>query len=240
MKRKAGVICIITALICMAVLVPADGDIAADVGTRAERHLVVIDPGHGGMDGGASSSGGISEKDINLSIARILKSLLEKEGCRVVMTREDDRDLSNGDSEGSIRSRKTEDMKVRKGIIDEAGADLAVSIHLNSFTQDTGVRGAQVFFPSDDSGDNYDKSSLAADIIQKKLNENINLKKERTELGKNDVFILRDIRCPVVIVECGFLSNPQEAEELSKNTYQVKIANTLKAGICSFLEVNNM
>ncbi|MGN0703193.1 MAG: N-acetylmuramoyl-L-alanine amidase [Lentihominibacter sp.] len=240
MKRKAGVICIIAALVCSALLVPADNDIAADVINKADSAVVVIDPGHGGMDGGASSSAGISEKDINLNIARMLKSLLEKEGCRVIMTREDDSALCDEDSEGSIRSHKTEDMKERKRIIDEADADLAVSIHLNSFTQDTSVRGAQVFFPAADGGENYEKSSLAAEIIQKELNGSINLEKERTELGKNDVFILRDIRCPIVIVECGFLSNPQEAEELSKNSYQGKIASTLKAGICSFLEVNSM
>lgn len=235
MKSKLKMICFIAFIVGAVAFVPSDGDIAADVSHKTDNAVVVIDPGHGGMDGGASSSSGTAEKDINLSISLMLRGLLEKEGLKVIMTREDDRALYDEGSEGSIRSHKTEDMKVRKNIIDEAGADLAVSIHLNSFTQDSGVKGAQVFYPAAGGGDSAERSSAAAEIIQEKLNESINTEKDRTELAKDDVFILRNITCPIVIVECGFLSNAQEAEQLSKNSYQGKIAKTLKAGICSYL-----
>ena len=235
MNSKLRFICLIIFVVGAVVLVPSDGDIAVNVSRKADADVIVIDPGHGGMDGGASSSSGTSEKDINLSIGIMLRELLEKEGLHVIMTREEDRALYDENEEGSIRSHKTEDMKVRKSIIDEADADLAVSIHLNSFTQDSGVKGAQVFYPAAGGGDSAERSSAAAEIIQEKLNESINTEKDRTELAKDDVFILRNITCPIVIVECGFLSNAQEAEQLSKNSYQGKIAKTLKAGICSYL-----
>lgn len=235
MKNRSKLICFIIFVIGAAVLLPSDGDITANINRKADAPVVVIDPGHGGMDGGASSSAGMSEKDINLKIALTLRKLLESEGVHVIMTREEDRALYDEKNEGSIRSQKTEDMKVRKSIIDEADADLAVSIHLNSFTQDTSVKGAQVFYPQADGDKNAEKSSAAAEIIQKELNNRINKEKNRTELSKNDVYILRDIECPIVIVECGFLSNPQEAELLSKNSYQGKIANALNAGIYSYL-----
>lgn len=104
-----------------------------------------MDPGHGGMDGGAQSSDGTSEKDINLSIAEQVKKQLEGEGVKVIMTRYKDEGLYDESQEGTIRSLKTQDMKERKRIIDDSKADLTVSIHLNSFTQDSSVKGAQVF-----------------------------------------------------------------------------------------------
>lgn len=239
MNNRLKIICLIVFVVGIVALMPSDGEIAVDMSHKTDAEVVVIDPGHGGMDGGASSSSGTSEKDINLSIGLKLKKLLENEGVKVIMTREEDRALYDEGNEGSIRSHKTEDMKVRKGIIDEANADLAISIHLNSFTQDSDVKGAQVFYPQVSGDENADRSSVAAEIIQKELNETINTAKDRTELGKNDVYILKNITCPIVIVECGFLSNPQEADMLNKNSYQGKIANTLKAGICSYLRGDN-
>lgn len=236
MKRKAGIACLAAALICGVIFVPSDKNIAAEISKRTAASVIVLDPGHGGMDGGAQSSAGISEKDINLSICIMLRELLEKDGFKVIMTREDDRALCDENSQGTIRSHKTEDMKERKQIIDQAGADLAVSIHLNSFTQDPDVKGAQVFYPAAAGDSNCVKSNEAAELIQQSLNKTINVEKDRTELGKNDVFILKNIRCPVVIVECGFLSNPQEAEALNKHAYQAKIAKSLQTGICSYIK----
>ena len=130
---------------------------------------------------------------------------------------------------------KTQDMKERKRIIDESGAELAVSIHLNSFTQDRSVKGAQVFFSSDADEDIVRESEAAAHILQQLLNREINTDKKRSELGKSDVFILRAPAVPVVIVECGFLSNREDAENLENEDFQDRIAEELCRGICDYV-----
>ena len=196
---------------------------------------VVLDAGHGGIDGGAESFGGVCEKDINLSIAKKLKQQLEKEGVAVIMTRTTDEGLYERDAHGAIRTLKTYDMRKRREIIDDAGADLAVSIHLNSFTEDTSVRGAQVFYPEYGRGNSVQESKKAAAGIQKDLNEYINGENQRSELAKSDVILMRDVVCPTIIVECGFLSNEDEASMLRKKSYQEKIVKVLKKSICSYL-----
>lgn len=209
-----------------------------EVFNKKSEVTIVLDPGHGGIDGGAESAGGVSEKDINLRISTELASLLEDAGINVIMTRFEDVGLYEQDDSAAIRTLKTQDMHRRKAIIDNAGAALAVSIHLNSFTEDRNVRGAQVFYPGEGDEMLVSKSKVAAEIVQQMLNEDINSVKQRSALQKDDVFILRDIKCPTVIVECGFLSNYDEANKLSNHAYQVKIAKTLEASICKFLEQN--
>ena len=108
-----------------------------------ERVIIVIDPGHGGMDGGASAADGTDEKNINLAISLYLKKMMEEYPVDVIMTRTEDEMLSDGAD--SIKGMKREDLKARKSIIDQSGAALAVSIHLNSFREDASVYGAQVF-----------------------------------------------------------------------------------------------
>ena len=110
-----------------------------------ERVIIVIDPGHGGMDGGASAADGTDEKNINLAISLYLKKMMEEYPVDVIMTRTEDEMLSDGAD--SIKGMKREDLKARKSIIDQSGAALAVSIHLNSFREDASVYGAQVFYP---------------------------------------------------------------------------------------------
>lgn len=199
---------------------------------------VVLDPGHGGIDGGAESAEGIAEKDINLCIALELKSLLEKEGVKVIMTRDEDVGLYNDEGNAAIRTLKTQDMHKRKEIIDGADADLAVSIHLNSFSQDATVRGAQVFYPGQGDAVLISKSKIAAELMQEDFNSTLNDEKKRVALQKDDVFILRNITCPLVIAECGFLSNRDEATMLCNHAYQGNIAKTLKVSICRYLEKN--
>ena len=128
---------------------PGYRDIVTTVGQLSSQPVILIDPGHGGMDGGAEAADGTMEKDINLSISLLLQKQLKKQGMRVIMTRSDDRGLYESSGDASIRTMKTEDMKKRKNIIDETGPDLCVSIHMNSFTEDTAVHGAQVFYPSE-------------------------------------------------------------------------------------------
>lgn len=221
-------------VLCM----PSYEDVATYVWTAAAKPVVVLDPGHGGIDGGAESSSGMAEKNINLKIAKSLQKRLEAEDIKVIMTRTCDEGLYDKDAEGAIRSLKTQDMYEREEIIKKSHADLVVSIHLNSFTQDASVKGAQVFYPSGGDRNLVKKSKQAAEIMQKNLNRKINIEKKRTELGKNDVLLLRNVYSPIVIVECGFLSNSEDAENLKKEQYQEKISKTLKASVCKYLKEN--
>ena len=235
--RSRKIYVVVSCVLLWAVLcVPDYRDTALYVFNRMASPVVVLDPGHGGIDGGAESSDGTCEKDINLAIAMDLKKRLEKENIRVIMTRQSDDGLYDRSRNGSVRTLKTQDMNERRRIIDESNADLTVSIHLNSFTQDSSVRGAQVFYPSEGSDEFVAKSSEAAKTIQQLLNENINGEKKRTELGKNDVFLFRNITGAIVIVECGFLSNPDDAASLKRTDYQSEISETLEKSICRFLD----
>ncbi|MBC8567636.1 N-acetylmuramoyl-L-alanine amidase [Mogibacterium sp. NSJ-24] len=235
MKSKGIYILATFVLVCTVLCIPGRNEMASYVWKKAEKPVVVLDPGHGGMDGGAQSSDGTSEKDINLSIAEQVKKQLEGEGVKVIMTRYKDEGLYDESQEGTIRSLKTQDMKERKRIIDDSKADLTVSIHLNSFTQDSSVKGAQVFYPSYGSEEAVEASKKAAEIIQSKFNNEINTDKKRTELGKGDVFLLKNITGPIVIVECGFLSNPEDAGNLKNKKFQIKISENLSDCICEYL-----
>lgn len=237
-KSRIVDLMIIGVLLLAVLSIPDYAETVKQAWQISDRAVVVIDPGHGGMDGGAEGIDGTSEKDINLRIASELKEMLEKEGVRVLMTRQTDEGLYE-DSEGlSIRMLKTQDMYERRRIIDEADADLTVSIHLNSFTQDESVKGAQVFYPADGDKNVIEKSHLAAEIIQAGLNKNINTDKKRTELAKSDVLLLREPDSPVVIVECGFLSNSEDLNDLKNGKHQEKISKSLKSSICKYLSEN--
>ena len=131
-------------------------------------------------------------------------------------------------------------MKRRKQIIDASGADLAVSIHLNSFTQDPSVCGAQVFYPSEGDPEVVAESKAAAKILQDGFNEDINTRKARGEMGKNDVFLLRCPSSPVIIAECGFLSNPEDLHNLKKRGYQEQIVKILHKSIRSYLQQKSL
>ena len=235
MKGKKVYVLAACVFVWSVLCVPDYKDVVSYVWSSAVRPVVVLDAGHGGMDGGAESSDGTSEKDINLAIAMDLKELLEANGIKVIMTREDDEGLYDKSQNAAIRTLKTQDMKERKRIIDDSGADLTVSIHLNSFTQDSSVKGAQVFYPCDGDDALVEGSKQAAEIIQAGLNEDINTDKKRTELGKNDVYLLKNVTGNIIIVECGFLSNPEDASNLKKSEYQGKISETLSEGICEYL-----
>ncbi|MDD2217282.1 MAG: N-acetylmuramoyl-L-alanine amidase [Eubacteriales bacterium] len=193
--------------------------------------VLLIDPGHGGFDGGAESVDGVPEKDINLAIALLVAEEAERAGFETVLTREDDRTL--GDDEiGTIRSRKTRDLRARKKIIDEIAPYAVVSIHLNSFTQDRSVHGAQVFYAGGDEEDiNVRESKALAEKIRENLISGLNDGTDRIVLPKSDVRLLKNVSCPTVIVECGFLSNEKEATLLQNQDYRKKIAVCIYKGI---------
>lgn len=192
---------------------------------ETEEKKVVLDAGHGGRDPGKIGAGEIQEKDVNLKIAKKLKGKLEERGIQAVLTREKDETLA---PEGSA-NRQVEDIKKRVERIDGENALLAVSIHQNSY-QDPEVRGAQVFYYQHST-----KGKEAAAILQEAL---IRMDPEHPREAKANgtYYLLRRTQTPTVIVECGFLSNPEEAKLLASEEYQEKIAEAVAEGIETCLQ----
>jgi N-acetylmuramoyl-L-alanine amidase len=193
--------------------------------------IILLDPGHGGMDGGASSDAGVEEKDINLAIAFYIKELAEADGWKVVMTRE--KDIGLGDTKSkTIRGKKTADLIARSEMIRDVAPTVAVSIHLNSFKQDRSVRGAQTFYPAGPGEQSVlDESKKFAEIVQEQLVKGIDDGTDRVALEKRDVLMFKNPTVPMLIIECGFLSNQEEAKLLEQEEYQRKLAKCIYEGI---------
>lgn len=187
--------------------------------------VVVIDAGHGGIDPGKVGVAGTLEKDINLAIAAKVKRNLEHQGITVIVTRDGDYGLY---SEGSSQ-KKREDMRERMRIINNSGAVLAVSIHQNSFTNSK-YSGAQVFY-----NNNSSESSILARCIQQSLIEYVDNTNTRQEKANGDYYLLKNAQIPIVIAECGFLSNASEEKKLNLDEYQEKLAWAIHMGIMKFM-----
>lgn len=190
-----------------------------------EKRCIVIDVGHGGFDPGKVGITGCYEKDINLKIAEKLKVFLEMENIEVVLTREDDSGLySETDS-----NKKTTDMRNRVGLIEEVNPVLAVSIHQNSYS-DESIKGAQTFYYS-----GSEESEELAGIIQARLVNTLDKENHRKEKSNDSYYLLKNTSCPIVIVECGFLSNTEECKLLETDYYQEKVAWAIYIGIMQYL-----
>lgn len=186
---------------------------------------VVIDPGHGGFDPGKVGVNGVLEKDINLAIAMQLKELLELNDLNVVMLRTADEGLySEGDP-----NKKASDLKKRVQLMAEANPVLAVSIHQNSFPQESSY-GAQVFYYSES-----EQGKELAKIMQATLKELLTDGNHRMEKPNKDYYLLKKSTCPLIIVECGFLSNQKEAMLLATEKYQREMAWAIHLGVMRYL-----
>lgn len=192
---------------------------------RQRELCVVIDAGHGGIDPGKIGINGALEKDVNLEIAYMVKGFLEAADVKVVMTREGDSGLYDENS----TNKKVEDMKRRIRLIDETAPVLTVSIHQNSYGEEY-VHGAQVFY--------YDGSTQGEELakrIQAELIETVDPENSRQIKANDSYYLLKKTGIPIVIVECGFLSNRAEAEKLTDKNYQEKIAWAIHLGILQYL-----
>lgn len=190
-----------------------------------EKPCVVLDAGHGGFDPGKVGVNGALEKDINLAIAQKVKAFLEADDVTVIMTRESNEGLY----EESDSNKKVQDMKKRIAIIEEAAPEVTVSIHQNSYHEEY-VHGAQVFYytSSEDGKD-------LAQILQKRLIEDVDPDNTRVEKANDSYYLLKKTSTPIVIVECGFLSNREEADALMDEQYQEKMAWAIHLGIIQYL-----
>ncbi|RUR38166.1 N-acetylmuramoyl-L-alanine amidase CwlD [Clostridium perfringens] len=199
------------------------------VNAEENNKVIVIDPGHGGIDGGAKSENGVIEKDINLSISLKTKAALESKGYKVIMTRSEDVGLY---TEGKkVREKKIEDLGNRVKIKKDNKCNAFISIHQNMFPQKN-CKGAQVWSA------NNEPSQKLGRIIQQKFKEEVDQNNKReAKVAKKEYKILNDgYEGASVIVECGFLSNPEECELLGKEDYQNKIANTLANAIDEYFK----
>jgi N-acetylmuramoyl-L-alanine amidase len=188
--------------------------------------IILIDPGHGGPDGGASSRGGVLEKEVTLSIAFYLRDFLQESGALVQMTREADIELSTPEAKRMGR-RKIEDLKNRLRLINGEDVDLFISIHSNSISSPR-WRGAQTFYHP-----KYKDNRSLAYLIQEELKRNLE-NTNRQEKMSQDLFLLKHAENPGVLVEVGFLSNPEEAELLESEEYQKQVAFSIYLGILRY------
>lgn len=189
-----------------------------------EQQVIVVDAGHGGKDPGMVGVGGLEEKGINLSIAIRLKEKLQKNGYSVVMTREKDTGLY----EQNAVNMKAQDLQNRISLMEKSKAVLTVSIHQNSY-QDANICGPQVFYYQD-SGE----GEKLAKIIQEHLNNMPSVLRKREAKGNKNYYLLKKSSGIVNIVECGFLTNPEEARMLQSDEYQEKVAEAIAQGIDEF------
>ncbi len=187
--------------------------------------VVVLDSGHGGFDPGKIGINGSLEKDINLEIARKLKSYLEASGITVVMTRDEDTGLYNQRDS----NKKAADMKNRCNLINEANPALTVSIHQNSYHEEA-IKGGQVFYYK-----NSAEGKKLAEILQKRFDYVLGENNTRSAKANTNYYLLLHVRSPIVIVECGFLSNFAEADNLTSEDYQDRLAWTIHMGIMEYL-----
>lgn len=212
--------------------VPSNQAPSNQVPSEQVTNTIILDAGHGGIDPGAVSDySGLKEKDVNLNIVMLLKSLLEKDNYKVILTRDSDQLIYSTET-NSILQKRREDLTRRKKIMDESGADIVISIHLNKFAQ-TKYHGAQAFFPP-----NSPDSQKLANELQNSIRLNVDNANERVALVKKDqIMILKNLKTTTVIVECGFLSNSDEEKKLATEEYQNKLAAAIKGGVDNFFKM---
>lgn len=222
--RRSGSIGLALALLaclCMAVVLreaPEQPVLSYSVANK----IIAVDAGHGGFDPGAQR-GNIREEDITLAISKKLVSHLSQAGSMVIMTRENKKDLSDSGFSGSLRERKRQDLARRADKANKAKASLFVSIHTNADPSPR-WRGAQVFYDGSSQA-----SRQAAEAIQEELTRLLGNTKRKALPGR--YYITQHTRMPAVIVEVGFISNPDEGKLLMDPDYQAKVAHAIYAGI---------
>ena len=224
-RRTAKRIILGAAALALALIVGVRGGrMVQAIAQSREARTLVIDAGHGGFDGGAVGLSGTTEQDINLSIAQRVQALAGFFGVRTALTRADENALDY-DPSRSIRENKVADIRAREQIVRETSDPVFVSIHLNKFS-DAQYRGAQVFYSPNHAG-----SKTLAELLQASLADGCDPANTRqAKRAENTIYLMNQLECPAVIVECGFLSNPAEEQLLNDTGYHKKIAASIVTG----------
>ncbi|WP_370831582.1 N-acetylmuramoyl-L-alanine amidase CwlD [Clostridium sp.] len=218
------IVAIITFLLIITYIVPVN-TFAIDNSDK----VILIDPGHGGIDGGAQSKAGTIEKDINLQIALKLRDNLEEKGYKVYMTRDEDEGLYQKGN--TVREKKREDLNRRVEMKKETECDIFISIHQNMFPQSK-CYGAQVWYASNDNS--YNLATVVQDSIKESVKDN---NKRVAKPAAEAYLILRDkYEGASILVECGFLSNPDEEAKLKSDEHQNLIVEGISGGIDKYFD----
>ena len=197
------------------------------VALPVDSKVIIIDAGHGAPDEGAESSNGITEAESNLKIALKLQNLLEQSGATVILTRSDENAIYDIDCT-TLKEKKISDIHNRVKIGNESSADIFVSIHLNKIPQEQ-YWGWQTFYKQES-----EEGQKLATSIQNSLNESIQKDNKRVPMKIDNVYIINHVEIPTTIVECGFLSNPEEEQLLLTDEYQNKLAWGIYTGIMDY------
>ncbi len=221
------VLAIIAVVFFVMIFVVMKLNVCAMTGGGVQRACVLIDPGHGEEDGGAVSESGLVEKDVNLDIALCLRDQLELSGCRVIMTRDCDKMAGTG---STLSEKRSDDFRKRLEMFNSSDVDLVVSIHQNKFTSPS-EHGAQVFYSPNDP-----RSETLAVCIRRSFKGLLQPENEReiTKAGSN-IYLLNNCDNPSVLVECGFLSNPEESALLADEEYRRQLSFAVCCGIIEYL-----
>lgn len=227
-KKKIELLMSVVLILCACILAGRGWERASSsrVEVQETGWTVVLDAGHGGNDPGKIGVDDSLEKDLNLIIAKKVQKLLEQQDVKVVMTRETDAGLY----EEQTSNKKVQDMKNRCALINETQPDCVVSIHQNSYHEEY-VTGAQVFYYVTSK-----EGERLAEILQEKLITHADPENHRQAKANESYYLLKKTEVPIVIVECGFLSNWEEAKKLQEDSYQNQIAWAVSMGILSYLQ----
>lgn len=226
-KRFSIIFCCFALALFFSFTNPPDLELIQTMAVPVSSKTIVIDAGHGIPDEGAENEDGLSEAKINLSIALKLQNLLESSSANVILTRSDDNAIYEIDA-NTIAQKKVSDIKNRVKIGNNSSADIFVSIHLNKIPQNQ-YWGWQTFYKDGD-----ENSKFLATSIQNNLNETISSENKRVPMKLNNVYIMKHVEIPIALVECGFLSNKEEASKLVTDEYQDKIAWGIYDGIMDY------
>lgn len=191
--------------------------------------VIIIDAGHGGVDGGAVSADGTQEKGLNLDIALKMKSYLENLGYKIILTRSDDTSIHDSDAQ-TIRQKKVSDLHNRLAIIESNPDSIFVSVHQNYYTQSK-YSGTQVFY----SVNNPESEKLALNIQSSVVSSLQHDNTRQIKQSGSSIYLLHNSTVPSVLVECGFLSNPEETEKLKNEDYRMQMAEAVCKGIINYL-----
>lgn len=193
--------------------------------TEEPGSIYIVDPGHGGEDGGAVGSDGTVESGVNLGIALRLNDLLRFCGQETQMTRREDVSIYS-DGAATLREKKVSDLKNRVSLVNRTPGAILVSIHQNKLPEAPRVHGAQVFY------NGVEGAQTAASRVQTALNKIVNTEKgKESKQIANTIYLMKNITAPGILIECGFLSNPEETEALRQPEYQIRLAAAIASGL---------
>ena len=228
-KKRFGIIStiLLISLFVFVFQVASSKQTVQTVSLPVSNKVIVLDAGHGKPDEGAQSSNGTTEAETNLKITLKVQSLLEQSGATVVLTRSDENAIYDLDKT-TLKQKKISDIHNRVKIGNESSADIFVSIHLNKISQQQ-YYGWQCFYKQND-----EKSTALAKSLQENLNDSIQKENKRVSMKLDNVYIIKHVEIPISIVECGFLSNPEEETQLLSDDYQNRLAWGIYNGIMDY------